>query len=420
MQHDIEPGPVTACQVCGSTDLELVIDLGHQPLCDSLLTRAELDAPETSYPLRQLRCPQCTLNLLDYVVPGEVVYHEDYPYKSGVTRELVSYMDAMSDALITRHTLVPDSLIVDIGSNDGTLLSGFQRRGCRVLGVEPTSIAQLAQQDGIDTVQSFFSEDIARRIVEDHGPASLVTATNVFAHMAQLGETVRGIERLIGDTGIAVIEVHYLLDVIQRRQFDTIYHEHIRTYSLRSLATLVGQYGLEVFEAERANRYGGNLRVHVARRGARPVGRSVAELLRAEDEAGLADAATYEAFRRDVESTRIRTMEFLYQCAARGERVVGNSCPGRASTLINYYGIDPALVPYLAEQPASLKLGMFLPGKHIPIVDNAILLEEQPDYIVLFAWHYADSIGPELRRRGIRSRLVEPLPAFRIDGDLAA
>lgn len=420
MEHDIDPGPVTHCQVCGSGNLELVIDLGHQPLCDSLLTEEQLRQPETSYPLRQLRCPECTLNLLDYVVPGDVVYHQEYPYKSGVTRELVAYMDAMSATLAERHSLPPDSLVVDIGSNDGTLLGGFKRRGHRVVGVEPTQIAELAQQDGIDTVHAFFSTDIARRIVEDHGNASLVTATNVFAHMSQLGETVRGIEMLIGDKGIAVIEVHYLLDVLLRRQFDTIYHEHIRTYSLRSLITLVEQYGLEVMDAERANRYGGNIRIHVARRGVYPVHGNVAQLLRAEADAGLGDAAVYDAFRSDVERNRVRTMEFLYQCAARGERVVGNSSPGRASTLINYYGIDQSLVPYLAEQPASLKRGLYLPGMHIPIVDNSILVEEQPDYIVLFAWHYADSITAELRQRGIRSRLVEPLPAFRIDDGMDA
>lgn len=415
--HDVQPGMLDYCQVCGSRNLEPVIDLGHQPLCDSLLTADMLRAPETRYPLALNRCVECTLTQLSYVVDGAEVYHQEYPYKSGVTRELVEYQSAMAADLVQTHGLTDGQLVVDIGANDGTLLKGFQARGLRALGVEPTNIAQHAIAAGIPSIQDFFSESVATRIVEDHGQARLITATNVFAHMAPLGETVRGMLRLLADDGVIVIENHYLGAVLTRNQFDTIYHEHIRTYSLKSLVVLFEQYGMEVVKAEKVARYGGNIRVHVAQRGRRPVHASVDALLAEEIADGLADGATYAAFVERVNENRGRCMEALYAWHADGRHVVGNSAPGRCSTLMNWYGIDRYLMPYLAEQPHSLKKGLYLPGVHLPIVDNGILVEEQPDYVVLMAWHYQDAIVRYLREKGVRSKLVVPLPEFRILDD---
>jgi SAM-dependent methyltransferase len=196
-----------------------------------------------------MRCPSCTLNQLDYVVSGKTIYHSEYPYRSGITQPLVDYFGVMSGELIEEFSLGEADLVVDIGSTDGTLLKCFKKRGTRVLGVEPTNIARFAQNDGIDTIQAFFNEQIAREIVDEHGYASLVNSTNTFAHMAELGEVVRGMKRLIGPNGTIVIENHYLIDVLQRLQFDTVYHEHIRTYSLRSLIVLFEQYDLEVIDA---------------------------------------------------------------------------------------------------------------------------------------------------------------------------
>src|SRR5437763_1431085 len=163
-QHNIEPGHLTRCQICGSGDLELVIDLGHQPLCDSLLTREQLDEPEVSYPLRQVWCRNCTLSQLDYVVRNDVVFHPDYPYRTGITRELADYLAEVAADLIPSLAIAPGSLIVDIGSNDGTLLTGFKSRGMRVLGIEPTNIARFARENGIDTIQGFFTESLAKQV----------------------------------------------------------------------------------------------------------------------------------------------------------------------------------------------------------------------------------------------------------------
>lgn len=414
IDHNVQPGTLKHCQVCGSTDLELVLDVGHQPLCDSLLTKQQLDGPEVYYPLRLLRCPVCTLTQLDYIVEGSTVYHQSYPYRTGITIPLVEYQIEMSKQLSLRYKLDSNSLVVDIGSNDGTLLSGFKNQNIRVLGVEPTNIAKLAQDAGIDTVNSFFNEPVALDIVADYGPASLITASNVFAHMAPLGDVVRGIYALLKEDGVFVLENHYLVDVLQKAQYDTIYHEHIRTYSLKSLVTLFSYYNMTVFHAERVSRYGGNIRAHVCKDGARPVESSVGAILKMEEDLGLGEEKIYANFRQQVAESRNRLLDFAVTAANKGQRFVGNSCPGRANTLLHYCDINTGLMPYIAELPNSLKKGLYTPGKHIPVVDNSILFEEQPDYVVLLAWHYAEPMVADLRRRGLKSKLIQPLPVCKI------
>ena len=412
--HDISPGPVQHCQICGYGALQTVIDLGHQPLCDSLPNAAELSEPETSYPLQQLWCPKCTLSQLSYVVTGETVYHLNYPYRSGVTEELAAYQDDFAEAAIGRLALKPGDLVVDIGSNDGTLLSGFKRRGMRVVGVEPTNIAEIAVANGIETVQAFFDVEVAITLRASHGRPKLITATNVFAHMASLGSFIRGIEQLLASDGVFVLENHYLADVIRGNQFDTIYHEHLRTYSLRSLVTLFDFYDFTLVDASRASRYGGNIRAYVAKGRDRPIKPSVRTILEEEEAYGLGDPNLYRSFRERAEHAKLELLALAVNCRVKGLGFVGNSCPGRCSTLLNYCGIDRMLMPYICEQPTSLKLGLHLPGMHIPIVNNQRLIDDQPDFVVLLAWHYAQPIAEQLRQRGLRSKLVVPLPELRI------
>ena len=410
IDHDVRSGPLHHCQICGSENLELVLDVGHQPLCDTLLTPAMLSQPEEYYPLRLNRCLKCGLAQLDYIVENTVVFHPDYPYRSGITKELAIYQSAMSDDLVNRYSIPQNSLIVDIGSNDGTLLSGFKKIGMRALGVEPTNISRIARDAGIETIQEFFTERLSRDIVRDYGPAKLVTATNVFAHIAVLGEVMRGIQALLDTDGVFVTESHYLLNVIETGQYDTIYHEHIRTYSLKPLVQLFAQYGMDVFDVRCVNRYGGNIRVSACHKGKRSIDLSVARQLEIEETAGLFRPEVYKAFRTRVARSRDALMDLAYQAHRDGKRLVGNSCPGRCSTLLNYCGMTKDLMPYITEQPTSLKLGLYLPGRHIPIIENTILAREQPDYVVLLAWHYSEPITKYLRDMGVRSTLVQPLP----------
>jgi SAM-dependent methyltransferase len=413
IDNNVKTGRLDHCQICGSRNLELVIDCGHQPLCDSLVPQSRLSEPETYFPLRQFRCPDCTNNQLDYIVDGSTVYHPEYPYRTGVTKELSSYQFAIADELTARYGLGSKSLVVDIGSNDGTLLKGFQKNGVAVVGVEPTDIALIARKDGVETVQAFFDENTAKQISSGHGRAAVITASNVFAHMAPLGDVVRGIRDLLADDGVFVLENHYLVDVLLKAQYDTIYHEHIRTYSLKSLVTLFGFYGMTIFHAERVSRYGGNIRAHVCKDG-RPASASVGEILKMEAELGLGDDKIYAEFRRKSFESRLALQTLAVNAAREGKSFVGNSFPGRANTLLHFCGIGIDLMPYIAEQAHSLKLGLYAPGKHIPIVNNQRLIDEQPDYVVLLAWHYAQPIAEQLRARGLKSKLIQPLPECRV------
>jgi len=412
--HMVKNGYLSNCQICNSKNMHVILDLGHQPLCDSLLTKEMLNSSEKTYPLRMLWCEECSLAQLDYCVDGNEVYHPDYPYRTGITKELVEYQKTMSDSLIKKYDIKENDLVIDIGSNDGTLLSGFQKHGIKTLGIEPTNISQIANKNNIETIQEFFTTDVAKKIKNTKSEASLILATNMFAHMATIGEVISGIELLLKPDGVFVFENHYLLDVIQGGQFDTIYHEHLRTYSLKSLITLFSYYNLTITDVERGTRYGGNIRVHVTKGKDRPTSKNVESLLKLEEESGLYKLETYTKFADRVKQAKNDFMNFIFKIKSHGKTIVGNSCPGRSVTLLNYYGVDSELLPYIAEQPTSLKLNMFLPGKHIPIVNNEILIKEQPDYVVLLAWHYAQPIMEQLRERGLKSNFIIPLPDMKI------
>lgn len=409
--HDLKPGLIQQCQVCGSRNLELAIDLGHQPLCDSLLSVEDLSRAERYYPLRQMWCPECSLNQIDYCVDGSEVYHPEYPYRSGITKELAVYQHNFSSDVIKTYSIAPKSFVIDIGSNDGTLLRGFKENGMRVLGVEPTNVAKIARsENGIDTVQDFFGEKVATEIVKEHGKAQVMTATNVFAHMGNLGDVMRGVSALIDPEGVFVIENHYLTQVIKKIQFDTIYHEHLRTYSLKSLVKLFSMYGFTVIDAQQVDRYGGNVRVVATLSKKAKVSPAVGEILKIEEDFGLTKKETYENFRKKSYQIRDGLFKAAYEAYQARRSFVGNSCPGRSSTLLNFAGITKELMPYIAEQPTSLKLGKFLPGKHIPIVNNQRLIEEQPAEVVILAWHYAEPIMKQLRDRGLKSKFLVPFP----------
>ncbi len=411
--HNIPSGPVSQCQICGNPDLRMVIDLGYQPLCDTLLSPEELLQPEVTYPLSQLWCPKCTLSQMGYVVPGEVVYHEAYPYRTGVTRELTEYQDAMAESIVSELKLQSTDLVVDVGCNDGTLLKAFQKRHVRVAGVEPTGIARYAREAGLDTFQAPFDSNVAKQILSSHGHAKVVTATNVFAHMASLGDVMEGLELLVASDGFFILENHYLEPIMERLQFDTVYHEHVRTYSLLSLVTLFDYYDFKVVHAEKVSRYGGNIRVYVAK-GKNVARRSSVDSILAEEARKFTDPDYYDRFRQRSFQLKNDLLELALRCHRNGKTLIGNSCPGRCSTLLNFAGIGPDLMPYIAEQPTSLKLGKFLPGMRIPIVNNQRLIDEQPENVLLLAWHFAQPIGEQLRARGLRSTFYVPMPEVKV------
>ncbi len=415
INHDAAPGKLDHCQITGSKNLFEVIDLGHQPPCDALLTEKTINQPETHYPLRLMLCPDSGLAQLDYVIEGSIIYPVNYPYRAGISKPLQDYLRIFADDIVTKFKVPPKSLCVDIGCNDGTLLTGFKRYGMRTIGVEPTNMAKFAwKENKIRTIQNFFTETVAKDMVKEYGHAKVVTMTNVFAHMAPLGEVMRGLSQLLDKDGIFITESQYLLDVFEGNQFDQIYHEHIRLYSLKSLVKLFPYYGMEVFNVKRVSAREGSIQVYVARKGVHLINPKVGKLLKLEEKRGLYKPKAWAKWRQRVEENRNRFMELAYQAKRKGLRFVADSCPGRGTVLVNYYGIDKTLMPYIAQLPKTEKVGKYLPGTNIPIVDNKIILKEQPDYIVILAWHYGDYIMKNWRAKGIKSKFVVPLSNFRV------
>jgi len=407
-QTEVLIGALNACQGCGATALERVLDLGHHPPCDSLVTPEGLHEPEVAFPLVLCRCTACGLAQIDYAVEPQVVFFPEYPYRTAMTALLGEHFRSLTDDVTNRLELGSEDLAVDIGSNDGTLLKGFQANGVKVLGVEPTGIADIANAEGVPTICAFFDDAVVSRIVAEHGRAAVVTGTNMFAHINNLFPALRAIGTLLEDDGVFVSESHYLLNLVQELQYDTIYHEHLRFYSLRPLTAIFARAGFSVFDAERVPTHGGSIRVW-ADRGAREQSARVAELLAAEEEHGLYDGSAYELFRDRVVASKLRLLELLLDARKLG-RIVGIAAPGRASTILNYCGIGHDLLESIVELPGSLKIGKYTPGTHVPIVEESALFADQPPTALVLAWHIGDAIMPKLREKGFRGNFIIPLP----------
>ena len=408
--HDLRDGPQTKCQICGNIDLQPVIDLGIQPLADKLKPIDSDYIEETSYPLEQKWCNICGLNQLGYIAPANVMFGDNYNYKTGVTKELVSYQAEMAADLFSSLELNKTDLVCDLGSNDGTLLKGFQKTGVKVIGVEPTNIADLANADGIPTLRMPFGEVAAKEVVKREGRAVLATATNVFAHVQKLGDFIRGLEIVLSEDGWFCFENHYLAEIINTTQYDTIYHEHLRSLSISAIVNLFSQYKFSVVKVQQTSRYGGNIRVTVRKGIHNCLDGSVEEFLKKEKDLGFFNQDTYNSFKEKIVSSKITLLQKLIELKKQGKSVAGYSLPARAITLINYVGLDQDLLPYVVEQPTSLKINKFIPGTRIPVLSNECLESTCPDYLVIFAWHLKDEIMNHLRARGLKTTCIIPLP----------
>ncbi len=411
---NIPLGYIDFCQVCGSRDLQQVIDMGFSAPCDSLLTKEQLKKSERSYPLNMVRCRECGLVQIDYVVDPKELFYPEYPYRSGITETLRNNLHGLSVRMVEKVGLPKNSLVVDIGSNDGTILEGFKKQGMRVLGVEPTNIADIANASGIETVKEFFSEKLARTLVARYGRASLATAANVFAHVRDLNGLMKGVTELLEDDGLFITESHYQLDILKTLQYDSIYHEHLRFYLLKPLVRLFKDHGFTLVDVERIPNYGGSIRVYARKGLNHPVAESVKALIAQEEEMAAYEDSTYAEFARRTQASRAKLRSLLVRLHDEGKRVVGIGCPGRSATLLTYCGVSPDLLPYIAEQSTSLKLGLFTPGTHIPVVDEERMMKEQPDYALILSWHYAKPIIKTLRSKGLKSKIIVPLPDVEI------
>jgi SAM-dependent methyltransferase len=401
------------CLVCGSVDVEEFLDLGSTGLANRFRSESELGEPEDRYPLRVGSCAACGhVQLLDRVPPAAMF--SDYLYVSSASDTLRGHLHELSDLLVARHGLGSGDLVVDIGCNDGTLLEGFARHGVRTLGVDPAENLAELRRNGVERYVGFFGAEIGRLIAERWGPASLVTATNTFPHIPALDDFFRGIDTLLATDGLFVVEAHYLVDLLEQRAFDTIYHEHVSYWALGPMRTLFERYGLEIVDAERLPIHHGQLRVTAARRGCAIPSERVGEVLRAERDARATEPETLRRFADAARAVRADLHRLLGDLRAQRKRVAGYGAPAKGNTLLSFLSLGPDDVEYIADR-SPLKQGLYTPNAPIPVVAPERLLEDMPDYVVLFAWNFEDEIleqQAEYRRRG--GRFIVPVPEVRI------
>ncbi len=404
---------VSKCQICGSTDLKSGLFLGYLPPVNQMRTIGEKPHEEAAYPAELLYCDKCGLAQLGLIVDSKVLFPPEYPYTSGTTKILRENFAELSEECSKIVPFAAEDLIVDIGSNDGTLLSNFKNKGFRVLGIEPTLMAGLANERGITTNQSFFGRDAASEALKTHGKAKIITATNVFAHIENVHEIVEGVLDLLDHDGVFITESHYLKSLVETLQYDTIYHEHLRYYSLRSLRNLLDSHGLEIIHAKKIPTHGGSIRVYAVRKGVYPVRDTFKTLLSEETLYGL-NAARFEKFRKDVALSKLKLHALISSIREEGKRIYGIGAPSRASTLIHYVGLESNIVDCVLEVKGSYKTGKYMPGTLIPVLEESKLYEDGAEYALLFSWHIADELMPKIRAKGFRGKFIIPLPEPRI------
>lgn len=405
-------GHVKQCQICPAKKLESVLDLGHQPIVQNYLNWQQLHEPEMTYPLHLVRCGACGLLQLNYIVDPRAVFPTNYPYRTGLTNMLIRNFRELADSLEKKYRLKAKDLIVDIGSNDGTLLQGFKAKGVRVLGIEPTDAAKDANRNGIPTFQTYLDKDAVRKTLKKYGSARIVTATNVFAHINNVPELMRNIKNLLADNGVFVSESQYLLDIFEKLEFDTIYHEHLRFYALRPLVKLFRTHGMSLVDAERISAAGGSIRVF-ALKGRRPMSARAKKLMAAEADAGLYQHKTLEAWAKRLREAKHNLVALLITCKKSG-RVVGIGSPARSNTLLGFTHIDGTFLDYAVEKAGSPKIGLYTPGTHIPVVDEDHLYKDQPEYALILSWHIGEELMKIFRKNGYRGKFIMPLPIPKI------
>jgi SAM-dependent methyltransferase len=401
--------PVEYCQVCGHAPLSKALSLGYMPPVNQMVPVGQPSRQQSWFPTELLHCPRCELVQLGLAVDPVIIFPPEYPYTSGTTKLLRDNFADLYREVSAVLKLSPQDLVVDIGSNDGTLLSNFKAGGHRVLGIEPTDVGRIAADKGIATLARYFGPAVARQVKGAHGQARVVTAANCFAHIEDVHAVLAGILDLLAPDGVFISESHYLIGLMDRLQYDTVYHEHLRYYSLKSLAYLLEMHGLQIFHAREIPTHGGSIRVYAARKGVQQISGSVAKLIAAEPH-GEALHTRLAAFRREVVLSKLRLLALIRELKESGARICGISAPSRASTLVNYVGLDEGIIDYVCEVAGSLKIGKYMPGTSIPVVEESRLFADQPDCAIIFSWHIADELAPKLRAKGFRGKLISPLP----------
>jgi SAM-dependent methyltransferase len=405
----------TTCRLCGGSSLVRVLTLTPTPPANAFVSAGKIGGAQPTFPLDVHFCETCAhVQLLDVLDPA--LLFENYVYVSGTSPVFIRHFTDYAADVRARFAPPAGSLVVDIGSNDGTLLRAFHEVGHAILGIDPArEIAREATTAGIETWPAFFTRELAQKIRAERGPAAVITANNVFAHADDLAGIVAGVRDLLAPSGVFVFEVSYLVDVYEKTLFDTIYHEHLAYHSVKPLTRFFRENGMELIDTRRVDSHGGSLRgVAQIAGGPHSEAPSVADLVALEESIGLDRAETLKGFAGRIDVVRRELTTLLTHLKAAGHRIAGFGAPAKSTTLMYHFGIGPEIIDFIVDD-SPLKQGLFSPGLHIPVFPSAVLHELRPDYLLLLAWNFAAPImarHTEFREAG--GKFIVPLPAVQI------
>ena len=399
------------CRLCHSKKIETFLDFGMHPHSDGFVRKEQLDQPEPVFPLAANLCTECGQVQINYIVKPEYLYGEDYLYDGAITATGRDHFLGMAKDIVETYAIPSDSLAVDIGSNVGLLLSGFRKQGLRVQGVDPTpKMTAIAIANGIDTITECFSVEVAHKIVDEKGKAAVVTGTNVIAHVDDLDDLMEGIDILLEEKGIFVIEAPYFANLVEKLEYDTIYHQHLSYFSVHPITQFAKRFGMELFNVKQTNIHGGSIRMFIGRKGAYEIDPIVKKLIANETKSELHSSERVRQFARNVYAHRRELVKMLSTLKDQGKTIAGVGAPAKGSTLLNFCGINRSILDFVTEKNA-FKVGRYTPGHHIPILSDDALLEYKPDYALILPWNFAPEIMKNLQAyREQGGKFIIPIP----------
>lgn len=404
------------CRVCKSDKLFEFLSLGRMPIPNGFLTADELDKKEPYYPLKVCVCETCWLVQLSYIVSSREMF-KNYLYIPSTSSTMLEHFKTFAKELIKKYSLSSKDLVIDIGSNDGALLGFFKEHEIKVLGVDPASnLVQVARLKGIETMDDFFTPVLAEKIRKEKGKAKIITATNVVAHIDNLHSLCQAINTVLHDDGLFVMEFPYLLDLLDKNEFDTIYHEHLSYFSFKPLNVLFEKHNLKIINIKRIPVHGGSVRIYVAKKSSLlNQEKTVLEFINQEKLRKLDKKSTYEDFTRRVSSIKRELKNYLKQLKIQGKKITGYGASAKGNVLLNYCKIGPELINFIVDS-IPYKQGRFTPGTHIPIYPENRLEKEMPDYCLLMAWNFADEIlRKQIKYREKGGQFIITIPYLRVE-----
>ncbi len=403
------------CRICNNKNIGKFLSLGNSPLANSFLSKEDMEKEESTYPLELAFCDNCKLVQLTCVVPPELMF-KNYVYVTSTSNTFKIHFTKMAEDISKEFRLNDGSLVVDIGSNDGLLLKGFQKFKVKTIGIEPaTNVAKIAEENGIETINDFFNDKSAKRIIKKKGHADVITANNVFAHINDINDVINNVKLLLKKDGIFVIEVQYLVDTMEKMTFDNIYHEHLSYFTLTSLNYFFKKNGMEVFNVQRVDSHGGSLRVFIKKsEGKHEINEQVKKMLEYEKNRGIDNIAIYKKFADSVYKAKEKLTSYTNGIKNRGKSIVGYGAPAKSTTLLNFCNIGNDFIDYIVDENP-LKTGLYTPGTHIPVVSPEMLDKKSPDYILILAWNFTEEILNKTKKyASAGTRFIVPLPEPKI------